>query len=208
MFTGIIDHCGVILKTELSAAGLKLWISTQFSDVELGESIAVNGICLTVTEFISNEKNQKVFSCDISPETLQVTTAKNFKENQWVNLERALQLSSRIGGHFVSGHVDKICMVKTISSNNDFVEMIFTGLTSDDRRLVIKKGSIAVNGVSLTINEVTNNEFNVMLIPHTLQRTQLMHLKEKDAVNIEFDMIARIVAEQAQVIKNVSVNHE
>jgi riboflavin synthase len=196
MFTGIIDHCGKILKIETIPSGIKLKIQTQFKDLELGESIAINGMCLTVTEFDATS-----FCCDISPESLNVTTSKNFQENQKINLERALQLSSRLGGHLVSGHVDQMCYVKSIRHVDAFIEMIFAGLENEANVLMIKKGSITVNGVSLTINDVSNDGFSVMLIPHTLERTQLADLREKDAVNIEFDMMARIIAEQSRVYR-------
>lgn len=196
MFTGIIDHCGTIVKIESIPSGLTLSIKTHLTSLELGESIAINGICLTITAI-----NNDIFCCDISPESLNTTTAKEFKLNQLVNLERALQLSSRIGGHFVSGHIDQICWIKNIRPMGGFTEITFTGLDETSRGYVIKKGSLAVNGVSLTINEVRDQEFSVMIIPHTLERTQLAQLREKDAVNIEFDMMARIVAEQAKLYK-------
>ena len=196
MFTGIIDHCGTILKTESLPSGVRLTIQTRFQDFEMGESIAINGICLTVTQF-----DKDSFCSDLSPETLQVTTARDFKPNQIVNLERALLLSSRLGGHFVAGHIDQVCIVKTIRKIDDFIEMTFSGLDDSSRLFVIKKGSISINGVSLTINHVTENEFSVMLIPHTIERTQLRELRENDAVNIEFDMMARIIAEQSKLYK-------
>lgn len=198
MFTGIVDHCGTILKIETINKGLRFWVETQYSDLKLGESIAINGICLTVIDF-----DKEIFCCDISPETLQVTTAKDFEQNQVVNLERALQLTSRLGGHFMSGHVDKVSRVKKIHKIDDFVEMTFTDIDTIDRKYLYKKGCIAVNGVSLTINNIDKNDFSVMLIPHTLKHTQMATLRENDAVNIEFDMIARIVAEQTQALGSV-----
>jgi riboflavin synthase len=195
MFTGIIDHFGTITKIEnipggIKTSGIKLWIQTNFNDLELGESISVNGICLTVTEF-----KQNIFCCDLSSETLKTTTAQFFKNNQSVNLERALQLSSRIGGHLVSGHVDQVAYVKNIHQENEFTEMTFSGVEKENRKLMTKKGSIVINGVSLTVNQLAENDFTVMLIPHTLERTMLKDLRETDAVNIEFDMIARMIAE-------------
>jgi riboflavin synthase len=195
MFTGIIDHCGTIILIE----EYRVWIKSIFTDLVLGESIAVDGICLTVTQFQDN-----TFCCDISPETLRITTAKDFKMGRLVNLERALQPLSRIGGHFVMGHVDQMCQVIVCERKNEFVEMSFMALNESARQLVVKKGSITINGVSLTINEVfaspTSSEygFKVMLIPHTLERTNLTLLGEGDAVNIEFDMMARIIVEQYQ----------
>lgn len=191
MFTGIIDHCGTIAQINPISNGLQLCVKHLFADkIELGESIAINGICLTVTQF-----QEDMFYCDLSPETLKLTTAKDFKVGQTVNLERALQLTSRLGGHFVMGHVDQTARVKTIRKSADFIEIVFDGLDKEAKKYVIKKLSIAVNGVSLTINEVTEGGFSVMLIPHTLERTELHTLQEGDAVNLEFDMLARVIVE-------------
>lgn len=193
MFTGIIDYLGTIEKLEYFPNSMRVWIKSHFSDLVLGESIAIDGMCLTVAEI-----NQTIFECDISPETVKVTTAKNFKMNQFVNLERALLVSSRLGGHIVSGHVDQTCILKTIQKHQEFTEMIFKDIHEDNMKFLVKKGSIAINGVSLTMNEVKNNSFSVMLIPHTLQRTNLSLLSIGDRVNIEFDMVARIILNQLQ----------
>lgn len=193
MFTGIVDHYGQIIEILTLEQSQRLWIKTNFTSLEMGESIAVNGICLTVTG-IEYDK----FSCDISPETCRITTAKNFKAEMPVNLERAMQASSRMGGHMVMGHVDQTATLICKTNIDEFVEMKFGGLNAEARNFVIKKGSIAVNGVSLTINHTNDDTFTVMLIPHTLDRTTLSFLREGDAVNIEFDMMARIIVEQCQ----------
>ncbi len=193
MFTGIVDHCGKIIKLKKTAETIHLWIEANFSDLVLGESIAVNGICLTVTEI-----NDKSFACDISPETFRLTTAANFSISQKVNLERALQLSSRLGGHMVSGHVDQTAVVEHIEQNQAFTRMVFAGVSELNMPLVIKKGSVAVNGVSLTINEVFPTGFSVMLIPHTLACTNLAELNKSAEVNLEFDLVARIIVDQYQ----------
>ncbi len=193
MFTGIVDHGGTITQIETRPESQRIWIRNSFENLMLGESIAVDGICLTVTQI-----QQDIFCCDISPETGQLTTAKNFKLTQKVNLERALQLSSRLGGHVVMGHIDQVCQVKTMRHIADFIEIIFSGVDKQTKKFIIKKGSIAVNGVSLTINTVSEKEFSVMLIPHTLERTNLIFLHEGDTVNIEFDMMARMIVEQCQ----------
>lgn len=188
MFTGIIDHCGTITQIESIPNAKRFWINHTFSNLELGESIAVDGICLTVTQF-----DEKQFCCDLSPETLTITNAKDYKINKQVNLERALLPTSRLGGHFVMGHVDQTVTLKKINPQNDFIEMTFVGLAAESRKCIIKKGSVAINGVSLTINQVTQDGFTIMLIPHTLERTNLANLQENDVVNIEFDMLVRIV---------------
>lgn len=191
MFSGIIDHCGIILELKPSENALTALIQTDFSGLELGESIAVDGICLTVNIVTDNG-----FYCDISPETLSLTTAKNFKLDRKLNLERALRIGDRIGGHFVTGHVDQVATLIGRDEQKEFVSLKFAGVDSSMMPLLIKKGSITVNGVSLTINAVTTDGFEVMLIPHTLARTNLSALKINDLVNLEFDYLARVVANQ------------
>jgi riboflavin synthase len=186
MFTGIIDHCGTIIQIDPQ----RIQIECAFQQLELGESIAIDGICLTIDGIQGS-----LFSSDISPETMAVTTARQFKPLQKVNLERALQPSSRLGGHFVLGHVDQVAHLVLIRPEGEFIEMQFSGL---DKKYLISKGSIAINGVSLTINALTENGFSVMLIPHTLERTNLSVLHINDVVNIEFDMMAKMVVEQCQ----------
>ncbi|MHB1947111.1 MAG: riboflavin synthase, partial [Gammaproteobacteria bacterium] len=197
MFTGIIDHCGILSYIEPIPGGLHLKIKTQFTNLELGESIAINGICLTVTDFQDN-----TFGCDISPETLKVTTANQFKTGQHLNLERALLPSTRMGGHFVMGHVDQTAEVTTITAINDFIELKLGKIDQEAKKFITKKGSIAINGVSLTINEVTAEGCSVMLIPHTQERTNLNRLQKNDLVNIEFDMLARMVTKHLESLTN------
>lgn len=191
MFTGIIDHCGILRSMDVLPGSQRLWIDTQCQDLVLGESIAINGICVTVADI-----QGQAFRCDLSPETLRVTTASQYKEGDKINIERALLPSSRMGGHTVTGHVDGVCSVKTIRPMNDFIEVTFQNVTKHNKRFLMKKGSVAINGVSLTVNDVTDEGFSVMLIPHTLKLTNLSSLKEKDAVNIEFDMMARMIIQQ------------
>lgn len=188
MFTGIIDHIGTIATLNPSAKSLRVQIHTNFYNLVLGESISVDGICLTV-----NEIKDQVFYCDISPETLQLTTAAHFRAGQKVNLERALRPSDRLGGHFVLGHVDKTLSVKSRQDQNEYVVFSFGDIAISERPLLVNKGSIAVNGVSLTINTVDENTFQVMLVPHTLQHTNLQYLQVGNLVNIEFDYLAKIV---------------
>jgi riboflavin synthase len=193
MFTGIVDHCGTITTVQKTDQSVRLHIKCQFNDLQMGESIAVNGICLTVTDFGAG-----YFDCDLSPETCNVTTALHFREGQPVNLERALRLSDRLGGHIVQGHVDQVAYVAERSEEADCLKLVFTGIVDTMSRLLIQKGSIAVDGVSLTINKVFPQGFEVMLIPHTLQRTALKQLNVNDAVNIEYDWLAKLVSQQLQ----------
>ena len=190
MFTGIIDHCGIIKDIKQNPKGMTLWVETNFDDLIEGESIAINGICLTVVE-----PKAGGFRLDVSPETLRVTNLQHIKQDSKINLERALRANDRLGGHFVLGHVDGICTVEKITTHDEYTEMHFANIQKQQMSYLINKGSAAVNGVSLTVNEVFENSFSVMLIPHTLERTNLEDLKETDTVNIEFDYLARLVVD-------------
>lgn len=189
MFTGIIEVVGEIKHIAALEAGICLKISPgmlDISDVKIGDSIAVNGVCLTVTTLING-----MFSVDVSRETLNCTEGLD-KEDGRVNLERAMRLSDRIGGHLVSGHVDGIGEVvkfKPIGESNLLVMKVPASLL----KYIVKKGSITVDGVSLTVNQTMGDEFEVNLIRHTLAVTTLNDLKEGAKVNLEVDMLARYV---------------
>ncbi len=191
MFTGIVDHCGTIAALDSQANSLRIVIDCHFTDLEEGESIAVDGVCVTAVQ-----PREQQFVADISPETLSLTTLRNLKVGSEVNLERSLRMGDRIGGHWVAGHVDGRGQVLAKRYQQDFVEMIFGGLDSVALHYVLKKGSIAINGVSLTVNEVLADGFQIMLIPHTLERTNLKNLQESDWVNLEYDWMARIIVNQ------------
>lgn len=195
MFSGIIDHCGRISEVTKNHDSLSLWIECKFADLQPGESIAVDGICLTVTDPQNNR-----FRCDLSPETCRLTTAQHFQKNQTINLERALRLSDRFGGHIVMGHVDTQATVNIINPQKEFIDMSFKGLDKNAIKYLMKKGSIAVNGISLTVNEVLPDGFQVMLIPHTLEITNLKNLTPGANVNIEFDWMARVIIRQYECI--------
>lgn len=196
MFSGIVDHCGTITDIKKTGDALSVEIKCAFTELQAGESIAVDGICLTVTDPQLHQ-----FRCDLSPETCRLTTAKYFQKNQEVNLERALRLTDRFGGHIVMGHVDQQAIVKTIQSTNEFIDMTFSGLDNNALKYIMKKGSIAVNGVSLTVNELLPDGFQIMLIPHTLAITNLKHLKSGSLVNLEFDWMARVIVRQFETIQ-------
>ena len=191
MFTGIVDHCGQIEKIERFEKSVRFTLSSDFTDLVLGESIAVDGACLTVTSC-----EQNLFNVDLSPETMQLTSAASYKKGVKVNLERSLRLTDRLGGHFVTGHIDGTCRVSQITPQDEFIEIVFHEVSKQFASYLIKKGSIALNGVSLTLNEVNRNQFKVMLIPHTLQRTNLATLQVGDQVNVEFDYLAKLVINQ------------
>lgn len=194
MFTGCTDHCGKILNIEANPGGKRLHIACNFNDLTLGESIAVNGICLTVTAF-----DPTSFYCDVSPETLDVTNAQHFSVNSLVNLERSLRLNDRLNGHFVMGHVDQIGRVAAQKPWEDYVEYRIDGLLPENKAFLIHKGSVAVNGVSLTLNQVADDGFSVMLIPETLRNTNLSSLKVGDWVNVEYDYLAKLMAKHLQM---------
>lgn len=193
MFTGIIDHCGQIKNIEIRADNyLQFTIKSDFEDLKLGESIAIDGICLTVTSH-----QQGCFTVDLSSETIDLTLAAHYAVGDTVNLERALRLTDRLGGHFVTGHVDALAQVSKILPGDGFLE-IYVNQIKDGSSFLVKKGSIAINGVSLTINEVIGQQFKIMLIPHTLSITNLSHLKEGSFVNLEYDYLAKLVINQMQ----------
>jgi riboflavin synthase len=176
MFTGIIEEIG-----QVRAAGSRLEIHAPqiCRDVKLGDSVAVNGVCLTVADL---KKNSLFF--DTMQLTLRDTTLGNLKSGAAVNLERALRADSRLGGHFVSGHVDEAGLIEALDAN-------ILRIKVSDKKFLAPKGSIAVNGVSLTIQDVRDDVFSIGLVAHTLQSTTLGLLRAGDRVNIEYDLLIR-----------------
>lgn len=190
MFTGIIQGVGRLAGIEPRGGDVRLVVevgSLAFEDVELGESIAVNGVCLTVVEF-----DASTFSADASNETLSLTTLGGLAEGDALNLERAMRPVDRLGGHMVSGHVDGVGRVAAIEPDARAQRWRFEA-SPDVLRYVAKKGSICVDGVSLTVNEVDDTGFEVALIPHTVQHTRFSHTGVGDPVNLEVDLVARYV---------------
>lgn len=189
MFTGIVEEIGIVKSLEFKANGAKIVIGCQkvVEDVKIGDSIAIDGVCQTVIASNSSE-----FSAEISDETLKVTTLGDLKSGNTVNLERALTLSSRLGGHIVSGHVD--CMGKFINIEklSDFYNLQFE-IPEEQEKYVVYKGSITINGVSLTVANIVDNIVSVAIIPHTYNNTSLKDLKLGQDVNIETDILGKYV---------------
>lgn len=189
MFTGIIEEIGIIQKFSKTDkhALIVVECAKVLENTQLGDSIAINGVCQTVVALNSNS-----FSVEVSSETLTVTTFANLKTGEKVNLERALTLQSRLGGHIVSGHVDGIAKVKNIQKEADFYNLNFE-VPKDLMKYVAQKGSITINGISLTIADINSNEIKIAIIPHTFENTTLKSLKYSDFVNIETDILAKYV---------------
>lgn len=189
MFTGIIEEIGKVVSFKKSAHGADLKISakTVLEDVKLGESIAVNGVCETVVAF-----DNTTFEVNVSDETLRVSNLSNLKQGDFVNLERALKLSDRLSGHIVSGHVDLTTKFIKKEKLGEFYNMEFA-VTPDFRKYIVKKGSITINGISLTIADIKPESFVVAVIPHTFENTNLKELKNNDIVNIETDILANYI---------------
>jgi len=190
MFTGIIQATGSIHEVHSSEKGAVFVINSNdldLNDSNVGDSIAVNGVCLTATELKKNS-----FTADVSQETLSCTTFSELSEGQSVNLEKSLRLNQGIDGHLVSGHVDGIGEVDSVYTEGVSTRLKIKAMT-DLMKYIAKKGSICINGVSLTVNSVVGNIFDVNIVPHTLSSTTLGGLSEKSKVNLEIDIIARHV---------------
>jgi riboflavin synthase len=189
MFTGLVLGLGTIFEKRAAGGGMIFGLETDFelTDPEEGESIAVNGACLTARDIAGNR-----FLVDVSPESLSRTGLGSLTVGSRVNLERALRLSDRLGGHIVSGHIDGMAVVEEKRIAGDFWLFRFS-LDPALMRYVIEKGSITINGVSLTVNSCGHGEFSVSIIPHTLTVTTLGDLKQGDKVNIEVDIIGKYV---------------
>ena len=194
MFTGLIESVGVVSDVTAAASGVRLRISTPLgSELRIGDSLSVNGVCLTVVEAAAG-----TVQADVGPETVRVTTLGSLRPGQQVNLERAMRADSRFGGHFVQGHVDGTGIVKAMRQDGDarWLTVAFGAALS---AFVIPKGSIAIDGVSLTIAALRDGEFDVMIIPFTWEHTNLHALAARDRVNLECDMVGKYVARAAQI---------
>jgi riboflavin synthase len=189
MFTGIIQGKGKLFETRPSGGGLVFGIEADFeiSNPEEGESIAINGVCLTAKNI-----NKKRFYADVSPESLARTNLGSLTVGSGMNLERALRLSDRLGGHIVSGHVDASSKVVSKEKLGDFTLFTFS-IPEGLGKYIINKGSITIDGISLTVNSCNNHEFSVSIIPHTLEVTTLGSLGPGSVINLEVDIIGKYV---------------
>lgn len=189
MFTGLIEEVGIISRIEKKSDGITIQIKAEkiLDDLKIGDSVALNGVCLTVV----NIEGEKV-SFDVSQETALRSNLPDLKIGDPVNLERALRLSDRLGGHIVQGHVDTVGFIRKIIPKGQHTEYIFQ-FPEKFQDLVVEKGSIAIDGISLTVNYIMDNEISINIIPHTIQNTNLKKRKVGDKVNIEFDILGKYV---------------
>jgi riboflavin synthase len=195
MFTGIVSDVGEVIAVEPRAEGLrrlKIACSYPRETIAIGASIACSGVCLTVVETAA-AGNRTSFSVDAAAETLQLTTAANWIKGERLNLERALKVGDELGGHIVAGHADGI---SELISREDLPDMARLTLRAPLplMRFVAQKGSVALDGVSLTVNDVTTDTFSVLIIPHTLSVTTLGAVKPGGKLNLEIDLMARYAA--------------
>ncbi|QEM67904.1 riboflavin synthase [Geobacter sp. FeAm09] len=198
MFTGLIEDLGTVASFRRSAKAAVLGIATALpvDGIALGDSVAVNGICLTVTSISGT-----VLTFDVSPETISKSTFDTLKTGDKVNLERALRMGDRLGGHIVTGHVDCCGMLARIEQASGYHVLSFT-LPAEFGRYLVKKGSVAINGISLTVNEVSGDGFTVTVIPHSFATTTLAGLAPGGRVNIETDILGKYIERLAQPWKD------
>ena len=190
MFSGIVEGQATLSSKKEEKSIVRMEFNTTGfnpTDLDLGASIAINGVCLTATSL-----NKDSFSVDVSTETLKCTNIGELEVGGVVNIEQSLKIGDSIDGHFVFGHVDEVSTVQNIDVL-DQTKILHFSLSEEGMRFVVKKGSIAIDGVSLTVNEVSNSGFQVMIIPHTLEKTSFNDFKKGTRANIEYDMLARYV---------------
>ena len=189
MFTGIVEEIGTIKKVEKGAKSSKLTIEGAkiFDDLKLGDSVAVNGVCLTVTEYTKN-----TFTADVMNETLSRSNLGDLKNGSRVDLERAMAADGRFGGHIVSGHIDGTGRI--VKTEKDDIAVWYT-IAADKKimKYIIEKGSVTIDGISLTVAKVTDTDFSVSIIPHTAKETVLGFKKAGDTVNLENDVVGKYI---------------
>lgn len=206
MFTGIVEELGILREITRGAASARLRVAARrvLEDIRPGDSMAVNGVCLTVTTL-----NGESFTADVMAETLARTNLGKLVPGERVNLERALRLGDRLGGHLVTGHIDGVGIL-TESRKQGIAALLTISAPREVMRYVVKKGSVAIDGISLTVVDLSDSSFQVSLIPHTLEQTTLGRKGPGDAVNLEADILGKYVEKfllsaQKQEKKNLSV---
>ncbi len=194
MFTGIIEEIGKInnFRKKGNSGILEITTTKIYEDADIGDSIAVNGACLTIVK-----QNKNILIFDVMGETLAKTNLKNLKKNDSVNLERSIKANTRLSGHFVYGHIDGIRGVLGFKKHKD-ESFIDIGTEIDDRNFIIEKGSIAIDGISLTIGSIYHNKIRIFLISHTVENTTILNKKIGDYVNVEFDILGKYINRQTK----------
>ena len=190
MFTGIIQNLGSVIN--YANGQLEISTNLDLSQCEIGSSICCNGVCLTATEIIKKNK-QFFFKVNLGEETQQRTNFSDnlFNKSVYINIEKSLKIGDEISGHFVYGHIDSITKIIDIKILKNSWEFFFENFNNSNKKFIVEKGSIAINGISLTIAKENKNNFSVSVIPHTYENTNLKYLKIEDYVNVEFDYLAR-----------------
>jgi riboflavin synthase len=193
MFTGLIEDVGRVVRDEPSAAGRRIEIATALApELAAGDSLAVNGVCLTVSP-----TGPGIVGADVGPETLRVTTLGGLSAGRAVNLERSMRADGRFGGHFVQGHVDGTGTLDAVRAEGE-ARWLTIAFPADCAPLLVRKGSVAVEGISLTVADLRPAQFDVMIVPFTWEATNLSTLQPGDRVNLEFDLIGKYVARMLQ----------
>ncbi len=196
MFTGLVESVGAVAAFETTPAGWSVRVRTAMApDLRLGESVAVDGVCLTVAEVAAD-----AMRADIGPETARITTLGALETGRSVNLERAARMDTRLGGHLVQGHVDATTVVDRVEQEGDS-HWIGVQLPTDLAHLVVRRGSVALSGVSLTVARLEATRFEVMIVPFTWEHTNLSSLRVGDRVNLECDMVGKYVARALEGFK-------
>ena len=194
MFTGLIEATGEVTASTSTTGGRRLSVGSPLTaELNLGDSVAVNGVCLTVVQ------TGAAFNADVGPETLRVTTLGSLEPGALVNLERPLRGDGRMGGHFVLGHVDAIGRIENLRPASDFL-WLTVSFPPELARYLVLKGSVAVDGISLTVAGLSGDRFDVQLVPFTVEHTNLKQARIGDGVNLECDMIGKYVARAAELI--------
>ena len=197
MFTGIIQSIGLLKSINKKNSIYTIKTNLNLNNCNIGSSISCDGVCLTIIN-IKKYLKEYIFDVNVSEETLKRSNLLNWTKNTIINLEKSLRIGDEIAGHFVYGHVDTILKIKKIKKIKNSWEFQFplVSINNDKsfKKMIVEKGSITINGISLTVANIVKNSFNVSIIPHTFKNTNLCTLKEKNSVNIEFDFLAKYIS--------------